>query len=93
MKPDQKDYKLFIQSNDAFEKITACPMEQFDLKITYFSGYCDVFSKCRPVNADGPLSRMSSMLLNPVLHSKIRFYSAHYWWVKIFKILNPDVLI
>jgi hypothetical protein len=28
------------------------------------AGYCDVFGKCRAVDAEGPLSRLKNMLLN-----------------------------
>ena len=28
------------------------------------AGYCDVFGKCRAVDADGPLTRLKNMLLN-----------------------------
>ncbi len=35
-------------------------------------GYCDIFSKCRPVDGEGPLSRLKNLLLNPVTLSAIR---------------------
>lgn len=35
-------------------------------------GYCDIFSKCRSVDGEGPLSRLKNFLLNPVTLSKIR---------------------
>lgn len=28
------------------------------------AGYCDVFGKCRAVDAEGPLTRLKNMLLN-----------------------------
>jgi hypothetical protein len=28
-------------------------------------GYCDIFSKCRSVDAEGPLLRLKKLLLNP----------------------------
>ena len=28
------------------------------------TGYCDVFGKCRAVDAEGPLTRLKNMLLN-----------------------------
>lgn len=28
-------------------------------------GYCDIFSKCRAVDAEGPLARLKNILLNP----------------------------
>ena len=35
-------------------------------------GYCDIFSKCRSVDGEGPLSRLKNLLLNPVILSAIR---------------------
>ena len=29
-----------------------------------FKGYCDVFQKCRGVDADGPLARLKNLLLS-----------------------------
>lgn len=37
-----------------------------------YKGYCDVFSKCRSVDADGPLARLKKALFNPVLYSNIK---------------------
>lgn len=35
-------------------------------------GYCDIFSKCRSVDGEGPLLRLKKFLLNPVILSSIR---------------------
>lgn len=35
-------------------------------------GYCDIFSKCRAVDAEGPLSRLKKLLLNPKTLTGIR---------------------
>ena len=37
-----------------------------------YKGYCDVFSKCRSVDADGPLAKLKKALFNPVLYSNIK---------------------
>ena len=37
-----------------------------------YKGYCDVFSKCRSVDADGPLARLKKALFNPALYSSIK---------------------
>lgn len=29
-----------------------------------FKGYCDVFQKCRAVDAEGPLARLKNLLFN-----------------------------
>ena len=31
---------------------------------SHFQGYCDVFLKCRAVDAEGPLARLKNMLFN-----------------------------
>ncbi len=35
-------------------------------------GYCDIFSKCRAVDAEGPLVRLKNLILNPKLILTIR---------------------
>jgi hypothetical protein len=35
-------------------------------------GYCDIFSRCRSVDGEGPLSRLKNFLLNPVTLSSIQ---------------------
>ena len=37
-----------------------------------FRGYCDVFQKCRDVDADGPLSRLKKLLFNEETFNEIR---------------------
>ncbi|CAM9097542.1 unnamed protein product, partial [Lampetra fluviatilis] len=36
-----------------------------------FRGYCDAFSRCRPVDADGPLARLKKAIFNPELYQDI----------------------
>ncbi|TRZ00606.1 hypothetical protein DNTS_031644, partial [Danionella cerebrum] len=36
-----------------------------------FKGYCDVFMKCRLVDADGPLARLKKAIFNPELYTSI----------------------
>ena len=38
-----------------------------------------MFSKCRSVDADGPLARLKKALFNPVLYSSIREWIIEYW--------------
>nr|XP_002127224.2 disintegrin and metalloproteinase domain-containing protein 10-like [Ciona intestinalis] len=45
-----------------------------------YNGYCDVFSKCRKVDADGPLSRLKKAIFNPALYNTIRNWIVEYWW-------------
>jgi len=44
------------------------------------NGYCDVFSKCRSVDAEGPLSRIKDAIFNPQLYNTIRKWIVTYWW-------------
>lgn len=36
-----------------------------------FKGYCDVFNRCRLVDADGPLARLKKAIFNPELYENI----------------------
>lgn len=36
-----------------------------------FKGYCDVFMKCRLVDADGPLARLKKAIFDPQLYTSI----------------------
>uniref|UniRef100_A0A3B3QJA2 Disintegrin and metalloproteinase domain-containing protein 10 n=1 Tax=Paramormyrops kingsleyae TaxID=1676925 RepID=A0A3B3QJA2_9TELE len=45
-----------------------------------FKGYCDVFMKCRLVDADGPLARLKKALLNPELYENIAEWIVGHWW-------------
>ncbi|XP_018595143.2 disintegrin and metalloproteinase domain-containing protein 10-like [Scleropages formosus] len=45
-----------------------------------FRGYCDVFMKCRLVDADGPLARLKKALFNPELYENIAEWIVAHWW-------------
>ncbi|KAF5906559.1 disintegrin and metalloproteinase domain-containing protein 10, partial [Clarias magur] len=45
-----------------------------------FKGYCDVFMKCRLVDADGPLARLKKAIFNPELYETIAEWIVAYWW-------------
>ncbi len=49
-----------------------------------FKGYCDVFMKCRLVDADGPLARLKKAIFNPELYENIA-----EWIVVRIKLLIP----
>jgi disintegrin and metalloproteinase domain-containing protein 10 len=40
-------------------------------------GYCDIFSKCRSVDGEGPLSRLKNFFFNPENLSKVII------WIKV----------
>lgn len=45
-----------------------------------FQGYCDVFLKCRAVDADGPLVRLMNLLLNRETLLTVAQWITEYWW-------------
>ena len=46
----------------------------------YFQGYCDVFLKCRKVDAEGPLVRLKNLLLNEKTLLTIAQWVTEFWW-------------
>ncbi|KAL1132299.1 hypothetical protein AAG570_010256, partial [Ranatra chinensis] len=45
-----------------------------------FQGYCDVFLKCRAVDAEGPLARLKNMLFNKETLINLTQFITDYWW-------------
>ncbi|XP_051755045.1 disintegrin and metalloproteinase domain-containing protein 10 isoform X2 [Ctenopharyngodon idella] len=45
-----------------------------------FKGYCDVFMRCRLVDADGPLARLKKAIFNPELYTSIAQWIVSHWW-------------
>ncbi|CAF3627649.1 unnamed protein product [Rotaria sp. Silwood1] len=52
------------------------------------AGYCDVFGKCRAVDAEGPLTRLKNMLLNEENIRTIAQLSQEYWWAFVLGLLG-----
>jgi len=48
-----------------------------------FKGYCDVFDKCRQVDADGPLARLKNAIFNPEVYENIADWVTKYWWAVV----------
>lgn len=46
-------------------------------------GYCDVFLKCRAVDADGPLVRLMNLLLNKETLLNVAGWVTEYWWAVV----------
>ena len=46
----------------------------------FFSGYCDVFLKCRKVDAEGPLVRLKNLLFNQETLLTIVQWVTEFWW-------------
>ena len=45
-----------------------------------FLGYCDVFQRCRAVDAEGPLARLKNTLLNQRTLTTIKQWAITHWW-------------
>ncbi|XP_028025856.1 disintegrin and metalloproteinase domain-containing protein 10 [Bombyx mandarina] len=45
-----------------------------------FQGYCDVFLKCRAVDAEGPLVRLKNLLLNRATLQSVQAWVTEMWW-------------
>ncbi|KAK4021038.1 hypothetical protein OUZ56_002972 [Daphnia magna] len=45
-----------------------------------YQGYCDVFLKCRAVDAEGPLARLKNLLFNRETLLTIAQWITEYWW-------------
>lgn len=45
-----------------------------------FLGYCDVFQRCRPVEAEGPLARLKNYVSNGRTLMWIRLWAITHWW-------------
>lgn len=45
-----------------------------------FQGYCDVFLKCRKVDAEGPLVRLKNLLFNQETLLTIVQWVTEFWW-------------
>ncbi|KPJ18992.1 Disintegrin and metalloproteinase domain-containing protein 10 [Papilio machaon] len=46
-----------------------------------FQGYCDVFLKCRAVDAEGPLARLKNLLLNRATLQSLQAWVTEKWWL------------
>lgn len=53
-----------------------------------FQGYCDVFLKCRAVDAEGPLARLKNMLFNKENLQTLQEWVTENWWVCIIMIIG-----
>ncbi|KAL3886426.1 hypothetical protein ACJMK2_026418 [Sinanodonta woodiana] len=48
-----------------------------------FQGYCDVFHRCRGIDAEGPLSRLTNLIFNPKTLEDVRDWIIEHWWAVI----------
>lgn len=52
-----------------------------------FQGYCDVFQRCRPVDAEGPLARLKNLLFNKKTLISIK------QWVTVSELVNSITVL
>lgn len=51
--------------------------------IIIVQGYCDVFRKCRQVDAEGPLVRLKNLLLGERALTSAREWLTENWWAAL----------
>ncbi|XP_031575122.1 disintegrin and metalloproteinase domain-containing protein 10-like [Actinia tenebrosa] len=64
---------------DGFEAMKQLPSAACD----NFNGYCDVFLKCRKVDADGPLNRLRKKFLSKEAFLGYLAWIKKYWWAVV----------
>lgn len=58
-----------------------------------FKGYCDVFSKCRNVDAEGPFKQLTDLIFNPVTLKIIRSWIEDHWWAVLLMCVGVVVFM
>ncbi|KAL8558282.1 hypothetical protein ACOMHN_063976 [Nucella lapillus] len=58
-----------------------------------FRGYCDVFHKCRGVDADGPLARLKNLIFDPKTLQSIKDWIVIHWWAVMLMSLGLIVVM
>ena len=58
-----------------------------------FNGYCDVFLKCRAVDADGPLSRLKNKFFSKEAILGYFEWIKEYWWAVLLMGLGLILLM
>nr|CDJ95916.1 Peptidase M12B and Blood coagulation inhibitor domain containing protein [Haemonchus contortus] len=58
-----------------------------------YKGYCDIFRKCRSVDANGPLARLKNLLFNKKTIETVTQWVQEKWWVVVFGALVILVLM
>ncbi|XP_067133544.1 disintegrin and metalloproteinase domain-containing protein 10 isoform X2 [Centruroides vittatus] len=58
-----------------------------------YQGYCDVFQKCRAVDAEGPLARLKNLLLNQQTLKNIKEWITTYWWAVMLMLVGLAIFM
>ncbi|GFN81217.1 disintegrin and metalloproteinase domain-containing protein 10-like [Plakobranchus ocellatus] len=65
--------KMSVMEPDGIQLPAGSPCDNF-------RGYCDVFHKCRGVDADGPLARLKNLIFNRETLENIEEWIVRHWW-------------
>ncbi|XP_052265783.1 disintegrin and metalloproteinase domain-containing protein 10-like isoform X5 [Dreissena polymorpha] len=58
-----------------------------------FQGYCDVFHRCRGVDAEGPLARLKNLIFNPETLKDIGNWIVEKWWAVLLMAIGLVLLM
>ncbi|KAL8586964.1 hypothetical protein ACOMHN_062375 [Nucella lapillus] len=58
-----------------------------------FRGYCDTFSKCQRIDAQGPFNQLTNMIFNPVNLTRIKEWIEEHWWAVLLIALGVAVFM
>ncbi|OWF37847.1 Disintegrin and metalloproteinase domain-containing protein 10 [Mizuhopecten yessoensis] len=74
--PQYQDYKNFVKNRTVSKVFLPAGSPCND-----FKGYCDVFSRCRGVNNNGPLARLQNLIFGNQTWTMIREWIVENWWI------------
>ncbi|XP_064595727.1 LOW QUALITY PROTEIN: disintegrin and metalloproteinase domain-containing protein 10-like [Liolophura sinensis] len=74
-----KDFRELLMNISAENKVEAIKLPAGS-PCNNFEGYCDVFHKCRGVDAEGPLARLKNLIFNPQTLQTVRDWIEVHWW-------------
>lgn len=79
-----KNLLMEIQQQKARDRMNSLELQGIQLPAgspcDNFRGYCDVFHKCRGVDADGPLARLKNLIFDPKTLQSIKDWIVIHWW-------------
>ncbi|ESP01850.1 hypothetical protein LOTGIDRAFT_138941 [Lottia gigantea] len=58
-----------------------------------FRGYCDVFHRCRGVDAEGPLARLKNLIFDPKNLQTIKDWIEENWWAVLLMAIGLVVVM
>ncbi|XP_048251257.1 disintegrin and metalloproteinase domain-containing protein 10-like isoform X1 [Haliotis rufescens] len=83
-KPENKEFSDLLNEVKKLKNATSSSVTGIQLPAgspcDNFRGYCDVFHRCRGVDADGPLARLKNLIFNPETLQSIKDWIVVNWW-------------